>query len=564
MTKSGGSAPAGGAARAASITVLVSAYIVAAILLLALLAALAVPIHAIDALSYGEWSRLIADHGGLRFGDISAQTYHRPLYYVLQGWLWDATGFSETSGRLLALSFSLVLVAAVAWLAARGRPFALKGTLGALSLVLVPDFTRGVVSGLTDVPLAAIVALTACVLWSERLDRARIPLLVLCAAAAALTKPTALVALVTLCAAHLLGSCEGVRQRVLTGVLPVAGGAALALVYHAIQASYIGSSLLEFLRAGSTGFYADLAAEERADAVFGFAWLGPELRPLLLFALLYALTRTAGVVHAHAALGAAPIAMVLSVLGGVLPSGDAASSAAGSLWHVVGLIVLGGALAAAALAPPEYVPSRLWLARFLVFGLPVLAVWAWGGAYDTRLSSAAWPALLALCGLVAAAAVAGAARLHPAAVVAPVAVLVALALGNATTVDDLGDDRWRELRGLGGDMFDHDRTREIVMPALSDQLALIRPELGSEGRLHSAEGQFRFFFPGRARQDYAMSCADLRGYRFFVLLTDEGTKAYMHGIGVPAEPSYWAACTAPRLTQLSDGSEGYATFRIEQ
>jgi hypothetical protein len=32
---------------------------------------------------------------------------------------------------------------------------------------------------------------------------------------------------------------------------------------------------------------------------------------------------------------------------------------------------------------------------------------------------------------------------------------------------------------------------------------------------------------------------------------------------VSGEPSFWAACASPHLTQLSDGSEGYAVFRVD-
>jgi hypothetical protein len=50
----------------------------------------------------------------------------------------------------------------------------------------------------------------------------------------------------------------------------------------------------------------------------------------------------------------------------------------------------------------------------------------------------------------------------------------------------------------------------------------------------------------------------------FVLTTDEGSKRYMQDfLHVSPEPSYWAACKQPRLTQLTDGSEGYAVFRVE-
>jgi hypothetical protein len=49
----------------------------------------------------------------------------------------------------------------------------------------------------------------------------------------------------------------------------------------------------------------------------------------------------------------------------------------------------------------------------------------------------------------------------------------------------------------------------------------------------------------------------------FVLTTDEGTKSYMRDfLHVSPEPSFWASCAQPHLTQLTDGSKGYAVFRV--
>ena len=56
----------------------------------------------------------------------------------------------------------------------------------------------------------------------------------------------------------------------------------------------------------------------------------------------------------------------------------------------------------------------------------------------------------------------------------------------------------------------------------------------------------------------------LHRFRVFVLTTDEGSQRYMRDfLHVSPEPSYWAGCKQPHLTQLTDGSEGYAVFRIE-
>ena len=65
------------------------------------------------------------------------------------------------------------------------------------------------------------------------------------------------------------------------------------------------------------------------------------------------------------------------------------------------------------------------------------------------------------------------------------------------------------------------------------------------------------------RQGYPGRCAELRGYRVFVLLTDEGTQAYMRDVAkVPADPEYWAACASPELTVVTT-LPGYVMFRVE-
>jgi hypothetical protein len=82
--------------------------------------------------------------------------------------------------------------------------------------------------------------------------------------------------------------------------------------------------------------------------------------------------------------------------------------------------------------------------------------------------------------------------------------------------------------------------------------------------LISPEGAFRFFYPGHVEQSFPNTCEDLHRFRVFVLTTDEGSKRYMEQfLHVSGEPSFWASCTSPRLTQLTDGAEGYAVFRVE-
>ena len=132
---------------------------------IALAIAVVIPIHAQDALTFGEWSRLISEHWHLHYASATAQEYGRPLFYVLQGWMWGIFGFSEISGRLLSGAFALLLLGALVWLV-RDRDWgALAGPLAAVALISTPTFAFHVVSGLTDIPVAAFVALAGALVW---------------------------------------------------------------------------------------------------------------------------------------------------------------------------------------------------------------------------------------------------------------------------------------------------------------------------------------------------------------------------------------------------------------
>ena len=91
---------------------------VAGFLVIAAVVAVAFPIHASDALTFGTWSRLISEHWHFNEQQTGPSAYSRPLFYALQGWLWAIIGYSDVSGRLLCGLFSLLLVAALAFAAA--------------------------------------------------------------------------------------------------------------------------------------------------------------------------------------------------------------------------------------------------------------------------------------------------------------------------------------------------------------------------------------------------------------------------------------------------------------
>jgi 4-amino-4-deoxy-L-arabinose transferase-like glycosyltransferase len=532
-----------------------------------LFVAIVIPLHAQDALTFGEWSRLIAEHWHLHYDAATPQEYGRPLFYVLQGWLWGIVGVSEISGRILSGLFSLLLLAALVLLV-RDRPWGrLAAVLAALALLATPTFATHVVSGLTDLPVAALVALAGALVWGKRPGPARAAAVGVAAALAMLAKPSALLALLGLALAQLLLP-EAWRARLIYRITPILAGIGAALVYDSLEARRAGQGLREFLQAGvDTDYYRALAAEAREYALLDGNWFGDGLRVAAFFAFAYALLRISRVGHRLAAGIALPLALVASWLGPWLAEPDAdvtvgALHSAGAAAAAVGTAAF---LGLGLLSDGEGVAGRAELARLLIWAVPTFAAWALYGAYDQRLLAPAWPPLLALVVLAALPAAVALALRAPPALAAATALLAVLVAFNVSNVDGLRETGWDEIRRTPArDWLDRDRMRAIVMPAFSRALVAVRPQMTPDARLLSPEGAFRFFYPGRVEQSYPGSCADLVPFRVFVLTTDEGTRRYMEDfLNVSAEPSFWAACSAPRLTQLTDGSEGYAVFRVE-
>jgi 4-amino-4-deoxy-L-arabinose transferase-like glycosyltransferase len=532
----------------------------------ALVIAYVIPLHAQDALTFGEWSRLIAQDWHFHYPTVTGQEYGRPLFYVLQGALWGAIGVDDSSGRILSLLFSLLLVGAVVWLVREERDWGIfAGLLAMLALLATPVFAFQIVAGLTDVPVAAFIALAGALVWGRRPTPTRATAAAVAAALAMLTKPSALLALFGLALAQLLVS-ESWRGRLLYRVAPLCAGLAAGLAYDLTQARYVHQSLRTFLQSGVTSdYYRSLADEARRYALLDGNWFGDGLRVAAFFALLYVVLRLAGVHHRLAVLVGVPSALAASWLGpwfaahqdrvavGALHSPGAAAAAIGTAAFL--LLGVSGDRAAD--------PSRGELARFAVWALPSAVAWGIYGAYDARLLAPAWPPLLALIVLSALPAASAVARRGPLAVAVPFALFAVVVASNVYNLDGLHKSGWDQLRRTD-DLLNRDQTRAIVLPALSRSLVIVRREMRPGDSMLSPEGAFRFFYPGHVAQSFPNKCEDLRPYRVFVLATDEGSKRYMQDfLHVSGEPSFWAACSSPHLTQLSDGSEGYAVFRVE-
>jgi hypothetical protein len=532
----------------------------------ALFVAIVIPYHAQDALTFGEWSRLIAEHWNLHYDAATPQEYGRPLFYVLQGWLWGILGVSETSGRILSGLFALLLVGATAWLV-RDRPWGrLAAAFAALALVATPTLAAHVVSGLTDIPVAALVAVAGALVWGRQPGPAKAAAVGVVAALAMLAKPSALLALVGLALAQLLVS-ESWRARLLYRVVPIAAGIGAGLIYDVVQARHSGMGLRTFLQAGvNTDYYRALASEARRYALFDGNWFGDGLRLAAFFAFAYAVLRIGGLRHRLAVAVGLPFAVAASWLGPLLAEreGDLTVGSLHSAGAAAAAIVTACFLAFALIAS-EGVPSRVELSRFAIWALPTFVAWAVYGAYDQRLLAPAWAPLVALVVLAFLPAATALAQRAPPALAAATALFAVVVATNVYNLDGLGESGWSEVRRTPvSDWGDRDRMRAIVMPAFSRSLVVVRREMGADDALMSPEGAFRFFFPGRVDQSYPAGCESLQRFRVFVLTTDEGSKRYMEDfLNVSGEPSFWAACSAPRLTQLTDGSEGYAVFRVE-
>ena len=527
----------------------------------AVLVAIAFPLHASDALTFGEWSRLIAQHW---HHVLDPST--RPLFYVLQGSLWHVAGYSDTSGRLLCGLFSLILVVSLAWLVGAYRWGSVATALVVLFVLVTPVFAYQVVSSLTDLVVAALITLTAALV--VRLPRGGWwpPVAVAAAAAlAVLAKPSAILALVGVGAATLLED-EPLRTRVTRGVVPVGVGTLGGLVYYIVQARHTHSGLFSYVGAGVNGpYYAHLAAMTRREATLDLGWLGPSLRTLLLFTLLYTAVRLAGARHTRAVYWTVPASAFLAWF---LPwiGAREASFGVGAFTNAssaVAWAITVATLCGAAWAPADSIPSRRRLLQFSAYTLLPLAAWIRYATYDPRLLTPAWPGLFALLAVCAVPALAAMTR-FPRLALAPVAALVVAVALNVYNLDGLGRAQWSEWsRTPASKRFDRQTTRAIVLPDLTKALVAATPQMGSDGRMLSPEGEFRFFFPGRVDQSYPTSCAQLSPYRVFVLTLDAGTRDYMQNfLHVSADPNYWAACSQPKVRFLTTGAAGYAVFAV--
>ncbi|HYY02241.1 MAG TPA: hypothetical protein VE736_00010 [Gaiellaceae bacterium] len=534
----------------------------------AVIVAVAFPIHASDALTYGEWARLIAEHGHFNFPSVTGAAYNKPLFYFLEGELWRLVGYGDVSGRLLCAVFGGILVGSLVVIAAARpwRRFAVS--LGCLFALAVPLFAIQVVSTLTDVVVAAMVASTGALLYVRRGPASVRSIALFCSAAlAVLAKPNAIPALGGIALSQALD--EGtVRERVVRRIVPIVAGGAASFTYYVLQARHLRLGLRPFLESGVTGpYYSHLSDTLRRSAILDFGWFGNTLRTVLLFSLVYAGSRLVRVGHRRAVVISVGAAAVLSWLLPWIGAHEArfAVGAFSGASAVVSWAVACAVLAAGAWAPRDAIPAARELLRLCLWAVPPFIAWAVFATYDLRFLTPAWPGLLALMVVASLPAMASLARLRLAPLLPVVALAAAVSL-NVYNLDGLGRTGWDQWRRTpSSHRFDVETTRAIVLPALSRALAAARPLMHDGDRLFSPEGAFRFFFPGRVEQSFPVNCSDVRNYRVLVLTTDQGSRDYMENfLHVSDDPAHWAACPSPHLTQLTDGSEGYAVLSIRR
>jgi 4-amino-4-deoxy-L-arabinose transferase-like glycosyltransferase len=554
-----------------------------------------VPFHATDSLIYGRWSRLIGLEGGIHFDDqgIGSGYLHRPLVYVVQGWLWELFGFHEWIGRVWSYLFVVVLFYVVFRVASVDRGGALTGAIACVLLVASPDIVAGGAAGLTDVPVAAMCGVVGLLVLfpGQRAPAVSALAIAVFSALAILAKPSAPFALLGIGLALFIGARETLVWRLIWRGAPMVLGSVVALVYDLVQAHHMGVPINTFLAggngdpeaAGVTTFYQQLNAQSRGGFILAMEWLGPYLVLPLLFALLYAVLRVATVRHRLAATIAAPVALVLSY---VLPAlANSGVSGAVGPWDtqrpiaVLGTIALIIPLWLSRDCPEEDVPSRAHLGRMLLWALPPTVIWIANSPFQTRYLSPAWVPLYALVGVALWTALRGLAVRRAALGWAVVAIVVVLGLVNFRNLDGMGSkpdgsiSAVNAVRTLGvTGWFHQDDARRAADETLGTLVDATGAAMQGGGKLISVDGRLPFYWPPRTTRDAPQACGDLDGYRVLVV-TESATGldaarekqltaselADTTG-GRAAQPAFWRRC--PGVTQTAELPGQFAVFRV--
>jgi 4-amino-4-deoxy-L-arabinose transferase-like glycosyltransferase len=564
-----------------------SSWVIALALLMGLLLALAIPYHVWDALSFGSWSRLIAQTGHVDvLGPGSAAFYQRPLFYVLQGWTWGIFGVSEALGRLLALAFAVVLWWSTMRLAASCSGRVLPGRLAGILLLACQPVVEFAIAGLTDIPVAALVGACGAVVITVRHSRVRVPAIVVLAALAGLAKPTAFLGLGGVCIAAAVLSDDRLKRVIVRSWLPVAAGAAIAFVYTVIASRHVGLSVWGFVSAANEGYSsrsacvgsvcettAQLADRVRVGVLLRGEWLGPLLAIPMLWTVIYSISRVFNVRHHRSVILGAAGAPLCLWAGTWLANPSAPSPFVGAFSSPLTGGLVGGLTAlmlASLLAPPDAIPSRRLLGGLLGWALPSFAAWAIFSPFADRLLSPAWVPLVALLAVTMSCVLMGAAQRGTLAIAAAALALLGLVAINSRVIDGLGTPRgplakssWNSIVSVFRDGWpSQDHARSVADPELAKLVGSVTPLLRERGaRVLGPDGRLAFFFPSRVDVGYFARCSDLTGASAFVLLTNPVSTALQ--LGGSAAPRYWTACRRPLVRIRSVLPGRFVVFSVE-
>jgi hypothetical protein len=524
-------------------------------------AASVMPYRQWDSLAFGSWSRSIAETGDL-WANADALKVSRPLFYVPQGLLWSISD-DVWLGRSLSSAFAAALVVCVWFLARRltdDRPTtALLPPLGVLIVLASSVFATNVVSGMTDVPVAAAAAATGLVLWSNLPARLAVPLTALGACATILAKPSGLLALVGLAAASWVVS----GRRAVAGLLGLTAGIAVAIAYDAWQASRLDVSLTSLLRAGNDDFWLARGDAARLDRLAGGDWLGEGARLLIVLGLAHGIARAVGARPRRALQVSTAVALVWSVAGPVVAHGSLGYPLDGSVVGIIGWLGVAAALVTASFVVEDDRVSRRTYSALLVWLAPVAVLWAWQRPDETRLLAPAWPALALLAAAVLTCASLALLRVRPAAAVVPAAALAVVAVANVVAVDGLGRSGWRDLLDLGPSGWrDRAEMENFAYGPFSYELNLARENVDRSSRIVSSDGRLTFFFPGQVDVGYAKTCSALEGVRFFSFLASGESLEFAELQQQPTDPLGWIQCERPSVELVGEHAGIYAAFVV--
>ena len=146
---------------------------------------------------------------------------------------------------------------------------------------------------------------------------------------------------------------------------------------------------------------------------------------------------------------------------------------------------------------------------------------------------------------------------------APMAAVALVAVANVVAVDGLGREGWRQLLELGPSGWrDRAEMENFAYGPFSYHLNLARENVGPDDRLVSSDGRLRYFFPGQVDVEYARTCADLEGARFFSFLSSGESLELAELQRQPTDPIAWQQCTSPRLELVGEQAGIYAAFVV--